>query len=143
MLSSGDSFPHLIQKRRSQLGFLTYLLNYPRIMSFVLLYEVQESVMHDGQFMWKLLFTLTLASTRRHLYSLAVLYCFVPCAELCVREAQIFSYADVAVIHVCAHSTHTHTNSNNYEALHCAVFSIFLPFVLSPKTMLHLRFSQQ
>ena len=30
MLSSGDSFPHLIQKRRSQLGFVTYLLNYPR-----------------------------------------------------------------------------------------------------------------
>ena len=31
MLSSGDNFPHLIQKRRSQLGFVTYLLNYPRI----------------------------------------------------------------------------------------------------------------
>jgi hypothetical protein len=31
LLSSGDSFPHLIQKRRSQLGFITYLLNYPRI----------------------------------------------------------------------------------------------------------------
>jgi hypothetical protein len=30
LLSSGDSFPHLIQKRSSQLGFLTYLLNYPR-----------------------------------------------------------------------------------------------------------------
>jgi hypothetical protein len=30
-LDSGDSFPHLIQKRRSQLGFVTYLLNYPRI----------------------------------------------------------------------------------------------------------------
>ena len=32
LLSSGDSFPHLIQKCRSQLGFVTYLLNYPRIM---------------------------------------------------------------------------------------------------------------
>jgi hypothetical protein len=31
LLSSGDSFPHLIQKRRSQLGFVTYLLNYLRI----------------------------------------------------------------------------------------------------------------
>jgi hypothetical protein len=31
LLSSGDSFPHLIQKRSSQLGFVTYLLNYPRI----------------------------------------------------------------------------------------------------------------
>jgi NADH:ubiquinone oxidoreductase subunit 2 (subunit N) len=30
LLSSGDSFPHLIQKRRSQLGFVTYLLNCPR-----------------------------------------------------------------------------------------------------------------
>jgi hypothetical protein len=30
MLSSGDSFLHLIQKRGSQLGFVTYLLNYPR-----------------------------------------------------------------------------------------------------------------
>ena len=30
LLSSGDNFPHLIQKRRSQLGFVTYLLNYPR-----------------------------------------------------------------------------------------------------------------
>jgi len=29
LLSSGDNFPHLIQKRRSQLGFVTYLLNYP------------------------------------------------------------------------------------------------------------------
>jgi hypothetical protein len=31
MLSSGDSFPHLIQKPRSQLGFVTYLLNRPRM----------------------------------------------------------------------------------------------------------------
>jgi hypothetical protein len=30
LLSNGDSFPHLIQKRRSQLGFVIYLLNYPR-----------------------------------------------------------------------------------------------------------------
>jgi len=30
LLSSGDNFPHLIQKRRSQLRFVTYLLNYPR-----------------------------------------------------------------------------------------------------------------
>ena len=30
LLSSGNNFPHLIQKRRSQLGFVTYLLNYPR-----------------------------------------------------------------------------------------------------------------
>jgi len=28
--TSGDSFPHLIQKRRSQLGFVTYLLTYLR-----------------------------------------------------------------------------------------------------------------
>jgi len=34
LLSSGDSFPHLIQKRRSQLGFVTYLLNYLRIYIF-------------------------------------------------------------------------------------------------------------
>jgi len=33
LLSSGDKFPHLIQKRRSQLGFVTYLLNYPRILN--------------------------------------------------------------------------------------------------------------
>jgi hypothetical protein len=31
LLSSGDSFRHLIQKPRSQLGFVTYLLNYLRI----------------------------------------------------------------------------------------------------------------
>jgi hypothetical protein len=30
LLSSGDSFPHLIQKPSSQLGFVTYLLNYLR-----------------------------------------------------------------------------------------------------------------
>jgi hypothetical protein len=30
LLSSGDSFPPLIQKRRSQLGFVTYLMNCPR-----------------------------------------------------------------------------------------------------------------
>jgi hypothetical protein len=29
LLSSGEIFPHLIQKRSSQLGFVTYLLNYP------------------------------------------------------------------------------------------------------------------
>jgi len=28
--TSTDSFPHLIQKRKSQLGFATYLLTYPR-----------------------------------------------------------------------------------------------------------------
>ena len=28
--SNGDSFPHLIQKRRSQLGFVTHLLTYLR-----------------------------------------------------------------------------------------------------------------
>jgi hypothetical protein len=31
LLSSGDSFPHLIQKRRSQLGIVIYLLNCPLI----------------------------------------------------------------------------------------------------------------
>jgi hypothetical protein len=31
LLSSGDSFPHLIQKPSSQLAFVTYLLNYLRI----------------------------------------------------------------------------------------------------------------
>jgi hypothetical protein len=31
LLSSGDSFPHLIQKPRSQLGFVTYLLNRPHV----------------------------------------------------------------------------------------------------------------
>jgi hypothetical protein len=30
LLSSGDSFPHLIKKSMSKLGFVTYLLNYPR-----------------------------------------------------------------------------------------------------------------
>ena len=33
LLSSGDNFPHLIQKRRSQLGFVTDLLNYPLILN--------------------------------------------------------------------------------------------------------------
>ena len=33
LLSKGDNFTHLIQKRRSQLGFVTYLLNYHRIIS--------------------------------------------------------------------------------------------------------------
>jgi hypothetical protein len=32
LLSSGDSFLHLIQKRRWELGFVTHLLNYPRNM---------------------------------------------------------------------------------------------------------------
>jgi hypothetical protein len=34
LLSSGDSFPHLIQKPSSQLGFVTYLLNYLRTYSY-------------------------------------------------------------------------------------------------------------
>jgi hypothetical protein len=29
LLSSGDSFPHLIQKRRSQLGFVNLLIELP------------------------------------------------------------------------------------------------------------------
>jgi hypothetical protein len=33
LLSSGDSFPHLIQKHSSPLGFVTYLLNYPLTMN--------------------------------------------------------------------------------------------------------------
>jgi len=40
LLSSGDNFPHLIQKHRSQLGFVTYLLNYPRIMLDYNLYQM-------------------------------------------------------------------------------------------------------
>jgi hypothetical protein len=36
LLSSGDSFPHLIQKPRSQLGFVTYLLNYLRTSKYSL-----------------------------------------------------------------------------------------------------------
>ena len=35
LLPSGDNFPQLIQKRRSQLGFVTYLLNYPRTTSMI------------------------------------------------------------------------------------------------------------
>jgi hypothetical protein len=35
LLSSGDSFPHLIQKPSSQLGFVTYLLNYLRTLIVV------------------------------------------------------------------------------------------------------------
>jgi len=31
--SSGDSFPHLIQKRGSQLGFVTHLLTYLSILT--------------------------------------------------------------------------------------------------------------
>jgi len=43
--------------------------------------------MHAGQFMWKFLCILTAVSSPRQLYGLAVVYCFVPCAELCVRVA--------------------------------------------------------
>jgi len=41
LLSSGDNFLHLIQKRRSQLGFVTYLLNYPRISGITLILKLQ------------------------------------------------------------------------------------------------------
>ena len=44
LLSSGDNFPHLIQKRRSQLGFVTYLLNYPRMCMYVCMYVCIASV---------------------------------------------------------------------------------------------------
>jgi hypothetical protein len=36
--SSGDSFPHLIQKGRPQLGFVTYLLTYLRICAYITFY---------------------------------------------------------------------------------------------------------
>ena len=39
LLSSGDNFPHLIQKRRSQLGFVTYLLNFPRIFRYTKIFS--------------------------------------------------------------------------------------------------------
>jgi hypothetical protein len=43
--SSGDSFPHLIQKRRSQLGFVTYLLNYLRRLKIhSLCYEIEKII---------------------------------------------------------------------------------------------------
>jgi hypothetical protein len=45
LLSSGDSFPHLIQKRRSQLGFVTYLLNCPRTMHR-LVFDVRHLPVH-------------------------------------------------------------------------------------------------
>ena len=34
--SSGDSFPHLIQKRRWQMGFVTHLLTFLRIFDMVM-----------------------------------------------------------------------------------------------------------
>jgi hypothetical protein len=40
LLSSGDSFPHLIQKRSSQLGFVTYLLYCPLNLSFILPFKI-------------------------------------------------------------------------------------------------------
>ena len=48
LLSSGDNFPHLIQKHRSQLGFVTYLLNYPRMYkpSFA---QTYVRMVHPGQ----------------------------------------------------------------------------------------------
>jgi hypothetical protein len=46
LLSSSDSFPHLIQKRRWQLGFVTYLLNCPRISSA---YETAVSAETPGK----------------------------------------------------------------------------------------------
>jgi hypothetical protein len=39
-----DSFPHLIQKPRSQLGFVTYLLNRPRNMAPLLQIKILLSV---------------------------------------------------------------------------------------------------
>ena len=44
LLSSGDNFPHLIQKRRSQLGFVTYLLNCPRILAKSLIISFQYNI---------------------------------------------------------------------------------------------------
>jgi len=49
LLSSGDNFPHLIQKRRSQLGFVTYLLNYPRMM---LNFHTHCSILKKVHFSW-------------------------------------------------------------------------------------------
>jgi hypothetical protein len=40
LLSSGDSFPDLIQKRRTQLGFVTYILNYPCILFYFILFYI-------------------------------------------------------------------------------------------------------
>jgi len=42
LLSSSDYFPHLIQKRRSQLGFVTYLLNYPRSFHYKFFYRIRR-----------------------------------------------------------------------------------------------------
>jgi len=42
--SSGDSFPHLIKKRESQLGFVTNLLTYLRINTYVsLMFELKKN----------------------------------------------------------------------------------------------------
>jgi hypothetical protein len=51
LLSSGDSFPHLIQKPSLQLGFVTYLLNYLRIcrMSNVKISETTVTSVYLGK----------------------------------------------------------------------------------------------
>jgi hypothetical protein len=48
LLSSGDSFPRLIQKRRSQHGFVTYLLNYPRT---ILVYPRNQSGLEGSSYL--------------------------------------------------------------------------------------------
>jgi len=49
LLSSGDSFLHLIQKRRSQLGFVTYLLNYLRMLCLLQVMTTGGQLLSTGQ----------------------------------------------------------------------------------------------
>jgi hypothetical protein len=98
LLSSGDSFPHLIQKPRSQLGFVTYLLNRPRSLCLCACLYLTHTYM--------LIFTRR--ANVRHLSLLNFLLVFL-CIFLCVfitgscNDASIDKcrYSLVIYMHVC------------------------------------------
>jgi len=76
LLSSGDNFPHLIQKRRSQLGFVTYLLNYPRTTVCYALMEVPYFVIRIEcvHFIYASKVLLSVGCILQHIQRLLVVY---------------------------------------------------------------------
>jgi hypothetical protein len=89
LLSSGYSFPHLIQKRRPQLVFVTYLLNCPRI-TVIRLHSVT-------------------AHTHSHKARAYTYMCMCTCTYTCSHTS---TYIHIHV-RVCTRK-HTHTQTHSH-----------------------------
>jgi hypothetical protein len=124
LLSSGDSFPHLIQKPRSQLGFVTYLLNRPRTSySSCMMWHVFSSWARIWWTRWFFGVYTSISNFYRSIMYSNLISCFKYgytylktrfdwlWANVCTSNASICSSSDISRIdfshsHKCEHCSH-------------------------------------